>query len=287
MRVGMTTQLTDTSTAEMTPGELAAEVEDHGLDSLFVPEHTHIPTSRATTAPMGEPLPEFYRRLLDPFVALTAAAEATEDLRVGTGILLPAERDPIVTAKAVATLDLLSGGRFVLGIGFGWNREEMADHGTDFGQRREVTRERVLAMRRLWEDEEASFDGRHVSLSPSQVWPKPVQEPLPVWLGGGLGETNLAHLVEYADGWIPIGGSGLGEAIPRLHRALEDAGRDPDDFSVVPFGSTPEPGKLEHFRDLGVDEVVLGAPSNERGPLLEWLAETAGMLEAIGQEAVA
>lgn len=283
MRVGMTTQLTDTSTAEMTPGELAAEVEDHGLDSLFVPEHTHIPTSRATPAPMGEPLPDFYRRLLDPFVALTAAAEATGDLRVGTGILLPAERDPIVTAKAAATLDLLSGGRFVLGIGFGWNREEMADHGTDFGRRREVTRERVLAMRRLWEDEEATFDGQHVSLSPSQAWPKPVQEPLPVWLGGGLGETNLAHLVEYADGWIPIGGSGLGEAIPRLHHALEDAGRDPDDFSVVPFGSTPEPGKLEHFRDLGVDEVVLGAPSSERGPLLEWLAETAGVLEAIGQ----
>ncbi|MBW3665627.1 MAG: LLM class F420-dependent oxidoreductase [Actinobacteria bacterium] len=279
MRIGITVMVTDTLTASIGPGELAREVEAHGFDGLYVPEHTHIPTSRATPAPMGEPLPEHYRHLLDPFVTLTAAAEATDRIRIGTGICLVAERDPIVTAKEVASLDVLSGGRFVFGIGFGWNVEEMADHGVPFGDRREVTRERVLAMRSLWQDDEAAFEGEHVRVSPSWAWPKPVRSPLPVWLGAGLSERNLAHLVEYADGWIPIGGSGLSRGIPRLRAALEDAGRDPDAFEIVPFGSTPEVGKLEHFRSIGCTGVVLGAPTGDRDALLAFLERAGAVIE--------
>lgn len=279
MRIGITVMVTDALAASIGPGQLAREVEARGFDGLYVPEHTHIPVSRETPAPMGDPLPEAYWHLLDPFVVLTAAAEATDRLRVGTGICLVAERDPIVTAKEVASLDVLSGGRFVFGVGFGWNVEEMADHGVAFEARRDVTRERVLAMRSLWEDDEAAFEGEHVSVARSWSWPKPVRSPLPVWLGVGLSERNLAHLVEYADGWIPIGGSGLSGAIPRLHAALEEAGRDPDTFEIVPFGSTPEVGKLEHFRSIGCTGVVLGAPSGDRDALLAFLERAAEVIE--------
>lgn len=278
MRIGITTMITDIAVATISPAELAREVEAHGFDGIYLPEHTHIPVSRDTPAPMGEPLPEAYRHTLDPFVALTAMAAATETLRVGTGICLVAERDPIVTAKEVASLDLLSGGRFDFGIGFGWNAEEMTDHGTAFDDRREVTRERVVAMRRLWEDEEAAFDGDHVSFPPSWAWPKPVQDRVPVWLGGGPSDTNLAHMVEYADGWIPIGGSGLKEAIPRLHAALEDAGREPAGFAVVPFGSAPDPGKLEYFRDIGCTGVVFNAPDPRRDAVLPFLERAAAVV---------
>src|SRR5680860_714763 len=159
---------------------LALACEERGFFSLYVPEHTHIPASRSTAAPTGgAQLGDEYSRTLDPFVALTTAAAATTRLRVGTGIALVAQRDPIVTAKEVATLDWLSGGRFTFGIGFGWNREEMADHGVEYSQRRAIVREKVLAMRRLWEDDEASFTGEHVQLSPSWAWPKPGQRPRP------------------------------------------------------------------------------------------------------------
>src|SRR5688572_4875036 len=183
--------------------ELARAVEERGFSSLYAPEHTHIPTSRATPAPTGDAeLPEQYRRTLDPFVALTAAATATTRLRVGTGICLVAQRDPIVTAKEVASLDFLSGGRFSFGIGFGWNREEMADHGVTYADRRAIVRERVLAMRSLWEDDEAAFAGEHVRLAPSWAWPKPVQRPHPpILIGGAAGPKLFEHIVEYADGW--------------------------------------------------------------------------------------
>ena len=243
--------------------DLAVAAEERGFSSLYVPEHTHIPTSRATPPPTGDDeLPEQYRRTLDPFVALTAAAVATEHLRVGTGICLVAQRDPVVTAKEVATLDLLSGGRFTFGIGFGWNVEEMADHGVEYRQRREVVREKVLAMQRLWRDDEAEFSGEHVHLSPSWSWPKPVQRPHPpVLIGGGGGPTLFRHVVEYADGWIPIGGRGLTEALPELRKTAEASGRDPDELRVVPFGTLPNRGKLDHYGSLGIDEVVLQLPS--------------------------
>jgi probable F420-dependent oxidoreductase len=262
MRFGVTMFATDVSIG---PADLAREAEDRGFDSFFLPEHTHIPTSRRTPAPLGEPLPEEYRRTLDPFLALTAAAAATSRIRLGTGICLLAQRDPIVTAKEVATLDLLSGGRFTFGVGVGWNLEEMADHGVDPSERREIVRERILAMKQLWTAEEAAFKGDHVNVEPSWAWPKPVQKPHPpILLGGGGGPVLWRHLAEYADGWIPVGGRGIAKALPELRAALEAAGRSAEGFPIVPMGSRPEPGKLEYFAKLGITDVVLHMPSSGR-----------------------
>ncbi|MCA1833352.1 MAG: LLM class F420-dependent oxidoreductase [Actinobacteria bacterium] len=275
MRFGITMFVTDTT---MGPGELAREAEDRGFDSIFFPEHTHIPISRTTPAPMGEPLPEQYRRTMDPFVALTVAACATTKIRLGTGICLVAERDPIVTAKEVASLDHVSGGRFVFGIGFGWNVEEMTDHGVDFRQRREITRECMLAMEALWTQNEASFDGEFVRFEPSWAWPKPVQQPRPpVLIGGGAGPKLFAHIAEYADGWIPIGARGVAAALPELRAAFEKAGRDPSNIEIVPCGSIPDPKKLEYFQSVGVTEVVVGITGgyvDEILPVLDDYAKT-------------
>lgn len=273
MRVGITAMVTDVSIA---PDELAREVEAHGFDGLFVPEHTHIPTARTTPAPMGDPLPEPYGRLYDPFVVLTAAAGATSRIRLGTGVALLAERDPIATAKAVASLDHLSGGRVTLGVGFGWNVEEMADHGVAFADRRAVTRDRLAVMRALWAPDPTGHDAPHARVAPSWAHPKPVQDRVPVWLGAGLGPRTLAFLVEACDGWIPIGGSGLGEAIPRLRAALAEAGRDPDAFPVVPFGSVPDAGKFAHFASLGIREVVVNLPDTSRDGARRFLEQAAG-----------
>jgi probable F420-dependent oxidoreductase len=259
MRHGITIIATDQS---MDIVALARDVEDRGFDSLYLPEHTHIPISRLTPPPTGETeLLEEYKRMLDPFVALAAAAAVTERISLGTGIALPAQREPIVTAKAIATLDLLSSGRTILGIGFGWNEDELADHGVSMSARRAVTREHVLAMQSLWRDDVAGFDGDHVHIPPSWSWPKPVNRNVPVLLGGGAGPKLFEHIAEYADGWIPIGGAGLSTAIPELQRVVADAGRDPASLEIVPFGSLPDPGKLEHFASLGVTECVFRVPS--------------------------
>jgi probable F420-dependent oxidoreductase len=273
MRYGVTLFATDKSIGIV---ELARATEERGLDSLWLPEHTHIPVSRRTPYPGGGDLPDPYRRALDPFVALTAAAIATERLEVGTGILLAAQRDPIVTAKAVASLDHVSGGRVSIGIGYGWNEDEMNDHGVVYSQRRAHVREHVLAMRRLWEDDEASFAGDHVSFGPTWSWPKPVQRPLPVLIGGAAGPKLFAHVAEYAQGWIPIGGAGLSDALPRLRDAMADAGRSPDELRVITFGSIPNPGKLDHFEAIGITDCVFNlpsAPAAEVLPLLDRQAE--------------
>ncbi len=278
MRYGLTMFATDRA---MDPVALARAAEERGFDSLYVPEHTHIPVSRATPPPTGEAeLPEEYRRTLDPFVALAAAAAVTERLRVGTGICLVAQRDPIVTAKEVATLDHLSGGRFVFGVGFGWNVEEMADHGVTFSARREVARERILAMQALWNDDEAAFSGEHVELSPSWAWPKPIQRPHPpVLIGGDGGPKLFAAIAEYGDGWIPIGGAGLTRALPELRRTVKDAGRDPDALEVVPFGTIPDEGKLDHYASIGVTEVVFRLPSADVAEVLPLLDDYARFLD--------
>lgn len=276
MRYGVTVFLTDKSIDVV---ELATAVEERGLDSIWLPEHTHIPTSRATPAPTGDPeLAEEYLRCVDPFVALSAAAAVTSRVRLGTGIALVAQRDPIVTAKAIATLDRLSGGRFALGAGFGWNVEEMADHGVDYRSRREHSREVILAMRELWENDKASYAGKHVQFSESWSWPKPVQQPLPVLMGGGGGPKLFEHIVEYAHGWIPIGGGGLGEALPKLRGAAEAAGRDPAELQIIPFGSHPSHGKLDYFASIGVSECVFRLPSAPRDVVLPILDEQAALV---------
>jgi probable F420-dependent oxidoreductase len=267
MRIGITMFATDRSIG---PVDLAREAEARGFDALYLPEHTHIPVSRRTPPPTGEPeLPEEYRRTLDPFVALAAAASVTSRIRLGTGICLVAQRDPIATAKAVATLDHLSGGRFVLGVGFGWNEDEMESHGVDPRTRRARAREHVLAMQRLWADDVASFAGEHVRLPPSWSWPKPVQRPWPpVLIGGGAGPKLFAHVAEYADGWMPIGGAGVGAALPALHEAVRAAGRDPAQIEVVIFGAVPDEGKMARYAALGVNEVVMRLPSAGRDEVL-------------------
>jgi probable F420-dependent oxidoreductase len=273
MRYGVTMFVTDVSIDVV---ELARETEARGLGSLWLPEHTHIPTSRRTPYPgrADGVLPEEYRRALDPLVALAAASSATTTLRLGTGILLAAQRDPIVTAKAVASLDHVSGGRAALGVGYGWNEDEMNDHGVDYRQRRAVAREHVLAMDALWREEEASFDGEHVSFGPTWAWPKPAQHDragaphVPVLLGGAAGPKLFAAVADYADGWIPIGGAGMTAALPKLRAAVEAAGRDPDALEIVPFGSIPDPGKLDHYVKIGVTEVVFMLPSAPRDRVL-------------------
>ncbi len=278
MRYGVTIFATDQS---MPVPELAREAEERGFDSVWIPEHTHIPTSRRTPPPTGdEVLAEEYKRSVDPLVALAAAAAVTERIHLGTGVMLPAQREPLVTAKAIATLQNLSGGRFEMGIGFGWNEDEMEDHGVAYGSRRAHAREHVLAMQALWRDEVASFDGEHVSFPPTWSWPKP-ERPVPVLVGGGAGPKMFAHLAEYADGWIPIGGAGLAEAVPRLHAALEDAGRDPSSMRIVPFGSHPSADKLEHFASIGVTECVFRLPSAPRDEVLPVLDAQAELLSTL------
>lgn len=267
MKIGLAFFSTDVS---MNVVDLAREAEARGFHSLYIPEHTHIPTSRRTPPPTGDPvLAEEYKRSLDPYVALGAAASVTAKLRLGTGVSLVAQHHPISLAKALATVDHLSNGRFVFGIGYGWNREEMASHGVDFRARRALVRERVLAIEALWANEAAEFRGETVSFEASWQWPKPVQRPRPpVLIGGAAGPTLFAHVAEYADGWLPIGGAGLKTALPELFRAVEERGRDPRRLEIVPLGVFPDESKLEYYRALGCTEVALRIPSKSRDEVM-------------------
>lgn len=263
MRIATTIFLTDET---VTPVRLARELEQRGFAGLYLPEHTHIPVSRRTPYPAGGDLPREYDRTLDPFVALGQAAAVTERLTLGTGITLVTQHDPVDLAKQVATLDHLSGGRFTLGIGYGWNVEEAADHGVEWATRRELTRDRMALMRALWSAEPTAYEGEFGSVQASFAYPKPVQAPRgPVvgprtLIGGGAGPKLFAAIAEHADGWLPVGGRGLTESVPKLRAAWEEAGRDPKDLQVVPYAVLPDPGKLAHYADLGIEEVVLQLP---------------------------
>ena len=277
MKLGITIFATDLS---MDPVELALEAEARGFYSLYVPEHTHIPTSRRTPPPTGDAvLPEEYKRTLDPYVALAAAAARTQRIRLGTGIALVAQHDPIALAKQLATLDLLSRGRLVLGVGYGWNKEEMESHRIDTKRRRAHVREVMLAMQALWSQQVAEFRGEFVRFEPCWQWPKPVQQPRPpVLLGGAPGPTLFAHIAEYADGWIPIGGAGMREALVSLRRAMDAAGRDFAGLRIVPMGVLPTPEKLDYYRSLGVHEAVLRVPSAPRDQVMPLLDAYARLL---------
>jgi probable F420-dependent oxidoreductase len=281
MQYGVTMFMTDQT---MGPEPFARAIEERGFHSVYLPEHTHIPKSRRTPPPTGgDELAEEYKRTLDPFVALAVMATVTERVLLGTGICLVAQREPIVTAKAVATLDALAGGRFVLGIGFGWNEDEIAHHRVSMAERRDITREHMLAMQELWREETAEFHGRYVELSPSWSWPKPVsgagRAGVPVLIGGAAGPKLFAQVAEYADGWIPIGGRGVRAALPDLHRACEDVGRDPAELRIVPFGTIPDPGKLEYYASLGITEIVLRVPSGDADAVLPLLDRYAALVE--------
>ncbi len=277
MRYGVTMFMTDQSIG---PAAFARAVEERGLHSIYLPEHTHIPLSRRTPPPTGDvELAEEYKRTLDPLVALATAAAVTERVLLGTGICLVAQREPIVTAKAIATLDRVSGGRFVFGVGFGWNEDELAHHGVAMGDRRAVARERVLTMQRLWAEDVAEFHGEVVDLSPSWSWPKPVQRPgPPVLIGGAPGPKLFAQVAEYANGWMPIGGAGIRSALPDLHRACETLGRDPAGLRIVPFGTVPDPGKLEYYASMGIEEIVLRVPVGGPDQVLPRLDQYASLV---------
>ena len=270
MQLGVTIFATDLS---MSPVELAHEAEARGFRSLYVPEHTHIPTSRRTPPPTGDAvLAEEYKRTLDPWVALGAAASVTASIRLGTGIALVAQHDPIALAKQIATLDRLSNGRVVLGIGYGWNEDEMESHGVDPRRRRAHVREVMLAMEALWSNDVASYEGEFVRFAPSWQWPKPVQRPRPpVLIGGAPGPKLFDAIAEYGDGWIPIGGAGVREALPTLRDAMERRGRDPRALHVVPMGIVPTREKLDYYASVGVTEAVLRLPSASRDEVLPLL----------------
>ncbi|GGY29322.1 MULTISPECIES: LLM class F420-dependent oxidoreductase [Streptomyces] len=276
MRIAVTIFLTDQT---VTPVRLARELEQRGFAGLYLPEHTHIPVERATPYPAGGELPAEYGRTLDPFVALGQASAVTEDLRLGTGITLVAQHDPIDLAKQIATLDQLSGGRFTLGLGYGWNKEEAADHGVEWTTRRDLVRDRMALMRALWADEPTSYEGEFGSVRASYAYPKPHRGGAPRTLvGGAAGPKLFAGIAEYADGWLPIGGRGLSESLPVLRQVWADAGRAEADLQVVPYAVLPEAGKLAHYADLGIDEVVLQLPSADEASVLKVLDEYARYL---------
>jgi probable F420-dependent oxidoreductase len=260
MQVGIAMFVTDET---LHPAELGALVEAHGFDSLFVPEHTHIPLSRLTPHPRG-PLQEHYKRTLDPFVSLTAAAAATTRLLVGTGVCLVPQRDPILLAKEVATLDLLSGGRFLFGIGAGWNVDEMQNHGTDPSTRFKLMRERIEAMKAIWTQDEASYHGELVDFDPIWQWPKPVQKPHPPVLMGGGGPKVLDRVLDYADGWVPNAQpfEVLAARNDELQRRAAELGRPHIPVSV--FMDEPQDDVLERMDAIGIDRAVIWVDPSPR-----------------------
>jgi probable F420-dependent oxidoreductase len=264
----------------ISPVDLARAAEERGFESLFFPEHTHIPVSRRSPWPGGADLPSEYRETLDPFLAMAAAATVTERILLGTGICLVVERDPIVTAKEVATLDHLSGGRVLFGIGGGWNREEMENHGTDPTTRFALMRERVLAMQEIWTKDEAEFHGTFVDFDPIWSWPKPLQRPYPPVLVAGNGPKTLERVLEYGDGWIPIPGRGavaLGEGTARLREMAAERGRPP--VPVTVFGARPDPEVLDHYAAAGVDRALFALPPVPTPEALKYLDTYANLAE--------
>jgi probable F420-dependent oxidoreductase len=277
MKYGVFIFPTDTS---IRPDRLATEVEARGFESLWFPEHSHIPTSRKT--PWGgqegaPPLPEQYWHTHDQFIALTYAASATTTLKLGTGITLVAQRDPIWTAKEVASLDHLSGGRVIFGVGYGWNKEEMAHHGIAYAQRRAVMREKIMVMRALWTEGEAGFVGEHLSLEPSWAWPKPAQKPHPpIVMGAAPGHRTLQDIVEYCDGWIPLATRhDIAGQIERVRTAVADAGRDESAFEVTAYSAKTD--QVEELAEAGVDRAVFSLPPLGAGDVIpkldKWVEE--------------
>ena len=264
----------------MDVAELARALEERGYESLFFCEHTHIPVSRKTPFPGGGELPEKYKHTHDPFVALSFAAAATSKLRIGTGVALVAQRDPIVTAKSVASLDQLSGGRFIFAIGGGWNVDEMENHGTRYETRFKILRERVLAMKALWTEEQASFHGEFVDFDPVWMYPKPKQRPHPPVLIGGESDYTVKRVVEFGDGWFPRPRQGWEpkSAAARLKSAAEAAGRDPATLQITVFAAPPDREKLAPYIEAGITRVLFEVPDASRDEILRTLDEHAPLV---------
>ena len=261
------------------PSEIAVMAEERGFEALVFPEHTHIPASRESPYSGGGELPSFYARTFDPFVAATAAAAATERLLVGTGICLVIERDPIVTAKEVASVDVLSGGRFVFGVGAGWNAEEMGNHGTDFSHRFGLMRERIEAMKAIWTEDEASYSGRYVEFDRIWCWPKPAQKPHPPVLVGGNGPRVLDRVLAYGDEWMPNRSSEeeLVARVAELNARTAELGRDRIPVSVM--GMAPDPAKIEQVAQGGIHRVLFWLPQDSPQAVEEGFDRYAAVME--------
>jgi probable F420-dependent oxidoreductase len=257
--------------------ELARALEDRGFDSLFVPEHTHIPVSRRSPFPGGGELPKRYSHTHDPFVALSFAAAATKKLKLGTGILLVPQHEPIVTAKSIASLDQLSGGRFIFGIGGGWNVEEMENHGARYDTRFKQMREHVLAMKELWTKDEASFHGEFVNFDAVWSWPKPAQRPHPPIILGGETDHTLRRVVEYCDGWFPRprGGFDPIQGVARLREMAAKKGRDPSTLMTIVFGAPNDAKVLAGYDKAGIESALLAIPDESRDEILRYLDKIA------------
>jgi probable F420-dependent oxidoreductase len=285
MKIGVAMFFTDYS---MTPQELAVESEARGFDSVWSPEHSHIPLSRESPFPSGGDLPKKYYDAMDPFVALMAAAAVTKTIQVGTGVCLVVQRDPIQTAKSVASLDQVSQGRFLFGIGAGWNEDEMANHGTtDFKGRFKLMEERVLAMREIWTRSKPEFNGTHVKFGPMMSWPKPVQRPLPV-IVGGMYPHGARRAIAFGDGWMPhakrpeYGESDILAHLPAFREMVTSSGRDPASLPITTFGTPAEADTLKRYRDAGIGRVVFSIASDDKDKTLGTLDKLAAAMRQAG-----
>ncbi len=277
MKLGITMFATDYA---IRPDELARECEVRDFESIWFPEHTHIPTSRRSPWPGGAELPKEYWHTHDLFVSLMAAAAATKTIKVGSGICLVIERDPIVLAKEVASIDQFSNGRLIFGIGGGWNAEEMEHHGTPFNRRWKVLRERIEAMKAIWSQEAAEYHGEFVNFDPIWCYPKPVQKPHPPILLGTLSSKGLNRVVRYCDGWIPVGVmlKDLPATIRDLHAHAERGGRQPSEVPVSIFGAPGKEDSLRQYQELGIERAVFGLPSENRDKILPLLDKYAALI---------
>ena len=273
------------TTYSISPSELGPALEERGYESIWVAEHSHIPTSRKTPAPSGGELPQRYFDTLDPFVFLSALATHTEKLILGTGICLVIQRDPIHTAKSCASLDQLSGGRFHFGVGAGWNEDEMNDHGTELEGRFKLLRERVGAIKAMWTEDQPSYAGDRVNLPPMTMNPKPKQKPHPPIHVGSAYPGGARRAVEWGNGWIPIPGRGegtLAEQIAGMHRLAEEAGRDPSEIEVSIYFAPPDPAVLTEYAEAGVSRVAFDLPSVDGPEALAVLDRAMAAMESAG-----
>lgn len=259
--------------------DFARALEERGFESVWAPEHSHIPTSRKTPFPGGGDLPKRYYDAMDPFVSLTAAAIATAKLKVGTGVCLVQQRDPIQTAKLVASIDQVSNGRFLFGVGGGWNQDEMENHGTEFKSRFKLMRERIEAMKEIWTKSKAEYHGDMVNFDEMMAWPKPVQKPHPPVLVGGAFPQAARRAIRYGDGWCPIGGRPGSDplaALQQFRQMAKDAGRDPQSLPMTLFNPPEDADELARWRDMGIARAVvmlLSEPSDKILPILDrWAA---------------
>lgn len=274
------------TTDSMQPAPLARALEERGFESLWVPEHTHIPSSRKTQYPAGGPLIRPYYDIMDPFLALTAAATVTTKLKVGTGIALVTQRDPIVTAKVVSSLDQLSQGRFLFGVGNGWNQDEIENHGTDFASRHKLARERIEAMKTIWTQDEPEYHGEFVNFDKMKQWPKPAQRPHPPIIVGGAFPYAARRAIRYGDGWIPradrLEKDGVGVIIDKFRKMATEAGRDLSTLPISIFRVPDELDRLRFCEEIGVDRVVFTLPAEKEDKLMPIIDRWAELKHQMG-----